>query len=103
MEKIKANREEIAIQAENHKMQKTTLTNVEQREVKNRTNKRKKELILAGRNELWHMMNENSNTQLIKQKWSISNLKLEEGVLDCNGNQVKISTGRKQNVYLQRY
>lgn len=52
MEKIKTKREEIAIQAEKNKMQKTSLTNVEQREVTNRTNKRKKELILAGRKEL---------------------------------------------------
>lgn len=52
MEEIKAKREEIAIQAEKHKMQKTSLTNVEQREVKNRTNKRKKELMLAGRTEI---------------------------------------------------
>lgn len=52
MEEIKAKREEIAIQAEKHKMQKTTLTNVEQREIINRNNKRKKELMLAGRKEL---------------------------------------------------
>ena len=52
MEEIKKRREEVAIQNEKHKMLKTSLNHEEQREVTSRNNKRKKELILAGRTEL---------------------------------------------------
>ena len=52
MEAIKARREEVAIQNELHKMQKTSVTKAEQRKITANTNKRKKELINAGRNEI---------------------------------------------------
>ena len=52
MEEIKARREKIAIQNENHKMKNCNYTKDEAREIKTRTNKRKKEMQLAGRTEL---------------------------------------------------
>ena len=52
MEEVKKRREEVAIQNEKHKILKTSLSLEEQRGVTARTNKRKKELILAGRTEL---------------------------------------------------
>lgn len=51
-EKIKAKREEIAIQSEKHKMQRTSLNSEEQREVIARAKKEKRKNSLAGRNEI---------------------------------------------------
>lgn len=52
MQEIKSKREEIAIQNEIHKMQKTSLTSKDQREVTARNKKRKKEMQLAERIEI---------------------------------------------------
>ena len=52
MKEIKARREEIAIQNEIHKMQKTSLSKEEQRIVTANSKKSKKELQLAGRTEI---------------------------------------------------